>query len=158
MPRALACTIAFITIIGASAPVPAQDGPPVALFAHGDVAAYLDLTDDAARSLDVVDATNDFLRCFELMTGSKLPRAGGEPALFDPTGSETTRFECAIADISDASTFGGPNATVAIAVSPTLHFDRDPLAGPGEKVVWSGTWDRSARTFSLNLTVANQGY
>jgi len=120
--------------------------------------AYLDLTDHQAANLGISAAVGDLLRFTEEMTGRALPRRGGQPALFDPTGAAPLRVECVVDDMSDLSRSGASNAQAGITLTPTRLFSDAPFAGPGEKVGVTCAWHRQARRLEFALSIANQAY
>ena len=150
--------IGAVTIGMLTASAPGAPTQPVVTLADGGPLVCLDAGEGDARALGIADAVADFARCFERMTGHALPRTGGTRALFDPTRPRPTRFECRVTGMRDRSRCGGPTAQVGLALSPTPRFDRGPLAGPGEKVAWTCTWDRPGKVLAFQLTVANKAY
>ncbi len=120
--------------------------------------AYLDVADQDVVKLGISPAVEDLTRFIAEMTGESLPRSDGDVALFDPTLDAPTEFACAVGGIEDLSAYGAPNASVAIVLTPTRVFERNPFAGPGEKVVWTCTWDRAAQRLNMVLGIANEAY
>lgn len=131
---------------------------PIVAFAAGRPGIYLDADEEQVAKLGIEDAVADFSRCFQLMSGHALPRTGGTRATFDPGQPRPIRFECRIAAMADRSTYGAPTAQAGLVLSPTPHFRRSPLAGPGEKVAWTCTWDKPGKGLTFRLTVANKAY
>ena len=146
-----------VSVCTGSFPASAAD-TAVTVFAEGRPCVYLDIGEQRAGELGIGKAVDDLLRCFEGMTGHELPRTGGRPRLFDPTGSEAIRFECEVVSLQDQSRYGGPNAQVGLVLSPNRRFERSPFAESGEKVGWTCTWHKSGRKLFFHLTVAAQAY
>jgi len=130
----------------------------VVVFSEGRPCIYLDVTDQEALDLGLRGPIGDLCTYFERMTGKPLARAGGAPMLFDPGREQPTRFEMRVVRMADASSQASVNADAGLCLSPTLTFESQPFAGPGEKVGWVCSWDRAAKTLTYRLTVANQPY
>ncbi|MBN4061151.1 DUF4838 domain-containing protein [bacterium AH-315-I18] len=143
----------------------ATSGKTLRVFDQGQSNVYLDLDNNQARNLQLTQTVADFTRCVAVMTGKALPRtakvknsSSSQRALFNPTQSQPTRFECRIVKLEDTSNAMSANARVSLIASTNSNFSKNPFAEAGEKVAWHCVWNQLGKTLDFNLDVANVPY
>lgn len=129
----------------------------VEVFGGGTPRVYLDVPAEFLVVNRLERPVADFGRCFGLMTGCALPDTTKQVATFGP--AQGLRLEANVLSMEDRSGQPNENGAVSLTLTPTQRLEGHPLAGTGEKVVWSCTWQRGGQgKLQFALIVANQPY
>lgn len=150
--------VLLLVLLGVSSTVLAA-AAPVELFGGRRTRLYLAADSDFVATNRLEKPLADLQRCFQQMTGVPLPDTMKQVARFDPAHGVGLRLAATVLSMEDSSTVSGENGTVSLALTPTQQLDGAPLAGPGEKAVWTCTWQRGGSgKLQFSLIVANQPY
>lgn len=149
--------LALLLVALLSATLVAAALPELTVFNQGRSRLYLDVEAGFLVANQLEAPVADFERCFRAMTGQPLADTMKRVALFDP-GGPGLRLQAALRSVEDRSANSQENGTVLLVLTPTQRLPGAPLAGPGEKVVWTCTWQRGSGPGKLqfSLMVANQ--